>query len=472
MSPEGVSRKKRRRASPAASVVGLAVAAFGLAIGVRELVRIAGEHRALDHADQARRRASSRRTSPSTTTSAPTRTRPTRPASRASPPQPGTPTRQRPRPGAADSQPELGQPAAARPRRSRHLRPEPRLHRRAEGVRQRPDGQVRPSTPPAAAATDKSIVMDYYDGNTVTGLWNLRPALRAERQLLRHPVRPVDARRDQPDQRPDARRRRRQRSPASVENGTVIGDPDPALDDCGARRRSTMTGKNIGDLLNAHERHLGLVPGRLHADRQSTDGKAVCGSSAPQHRQRARSPTTSPHHEPFEYYASTANPHHLPPSSAGDDRRTPTTANHQYDLIGLRRPRWPHGNLPAVSFLKAAGVRGRPPGQLRPARRAALHRRNDQRARAVARSGRAPRSSSPTTTPTAGTTTSMPPIVSPSQSALDALNGAGDCGHVAGQLDRLPGPLRLRPAAAAAGDLAVREAELRRQHARPTRPRS
>src|ERR1700748_844842 len=45
-----------------------------------------------------------------------------------------------------------------------------------------------------------------------------------------------------------------------------------------------------------------------------------------------------PHHEPFQYYASTANPRHLAPSSLsaiGKDTATPgtfDTANHQYDM--------------------------------------------------------------------------------------------------------------------------------------------
>jgi phospholipase C len=77
-----------------------------------------------------------------------------------------------------------------------------------------------------------------------------------------------------------------------------------------------------------------------------------------------------PHHEPFQYYASTANPHHLPPTSLaaiGTDTQTVKrgvpqfdTANHQYDmsdfdsLVGAIT----HGyispdRLPAVSFLKA-----------------------------------------------------------------------------------------------------------------------
>jgi phospholipase C len=60
-----------------------------------------------------------------------------------------------------------------------------------------------------------------------------------------------------------------------------------------------------------------------------------------------------PHHEPFQYYASTANPKHLRPSSTrmiGHD----DAANHQYDIndfySAVRA-----GNMPAVSFLKAPG---------------------------------------------------------------------------------------------------------------------
>ncbi len=79
-----------------------------------------------------------------------------------------------------------------------------------------------------------------------------------------------------------------------------------------------------------------------------------------------------PHHEPFQYYATTANPHHLAPSSLaaiGTDTQTITngapqfdTANHQYDisdfssLVGAIS----HGyispdHLPALSLLKAPG---------------------------------------------------------------------------------------------------------------------
>ena len=59
----------------------------------------------------------------------------------------------------------------------------------------------------------------------------------------------------------------------------------------------------------------------------------------------------NPHHQPFQYFQSTANPRHLPPTSVAAIGQ-PDQANHQYDL----RDFWAAadaGNLPAVSYLKA-----------------------------------------------------------------------------------------------------------------------
>jgi phospholipase C len=60
----------------------------------------------------------------------------------------------------------------------------------------------------------------------------------------------------------------------------------------------------------------------------------------------------SPHHDPFQYYKSTANPKHLPPSSEAMIGRT-DQANHQYDPSDFYTT-LTDGNLPAVSYLKAA----------------------------------------------------------------------------------------------------------------------
>ena len=53
----------------------------------------------------------------------------------------------------------------------------------------------------------------------------------------------------------------------------------------------------------------------------------------------------------FQYYPSTANPHHLPPASVSSIGKT-DQANHQYDLTDFWKAAQ-SGNLPAVSFLKA-----------------------------------------------------------------------------------------------------------------------
>jgi phospholipase C len=140
----------------------------------------------------------------------------------------------------------------------------------------------------------------------------------------------------------------------NVAMGTVIGDPRPpaALDDCtiATAAKAQMTGTNVGDLLNQQGVTWGWFQGGFKPS-AVVNGKAVCQTA---HQNIAGATVTDyiPHHEPFQYFASTANPHHLPPSSVAKIGQT-DQANHQYDLSDF----WAaadDGNLPAVSFLKAA----------------------------------------------------------------------------------------------------------------------
>ena len=192
------------------------------------------------------------------------------------------------------------------------------------------------------------LTMDYYDGNTVTGLWNYAAAVRHVGQLVRHDVRPVDARRAQPGLRADPRRRRRHPvthqpttdsyavvSPDANGVGTVINDPDPAYDDCSDSNHTSTNNlaatdrhKNVGDLLNARGVTWGWfqggfspttpTPAEWHV-RQVRAAHTNIGGASIQRLQPA------PH--PFEYYASTSNPHHLPPSSVAKIGHT-DQANH------------------------------------------------------------------------------------------------------------------------------------------------
>jgi len=195
---------------------------------------------------------------------------------------------------------------------------------------------------------DPKQVMGYYDGNTVTALWRYAqrfamsdnsygttfgPSTPGALNLVAgqtHGVTPADL-------------------PGITANGTVIGDANPAYDDCSKGAKLTMHGKNIGNLLNAKKISWGWFQGGFRPTTVS-DGKAVCGAAS-QNIGGHRVTDYSPHHEPFQYYASTANPHHLPPSAVGKIGDT-DQANHQYDL----RDFWAAaaaGHLPAVSFLKA-----------------------------------------------------------------------------------------------------------------------
>jgi phospholipase C len=61
-----------------------------------------------------------------------------------------------------------------------------------------------------------------------------------------------------------------------------------------------------------------------------------------------------PHHQPFQYYVSTANPKHLRPTSVATIGHAGDTGNHQYDTQDFFDA-VSAGNFPAVSYLKAPG---------------------------------------------------------------------------------------------------------------------
>lgn len=154
--------------------------------------------------------------------------------------------------------------------------------------------------------------------------------------------------------------------------GSVIGDPRPGFDDCSSTTpglansaQITMTGKNIGDLLNAQGLTWGWFQGGFAPTGFDSKGRAVCGEH---HVGLAGDDATTqssdgdyiPHHSPFQYYHQTANPHHMRPSSVAAIGTT-DRANHIYDLSDFSDA-LKAGNLPAVSFLKAGAYQDGHPG--------------------------------------------------------------------------------------------------------------
>ena len=274
----------------------------------------------------------------------------------------------------------------------------------ATGTGNSPEGQ------PCNADVD----LDYYDGNTVTAMWNYAqhfamsdnsfgttfgPSTPGAVNVISGDTGNVDASKTLPSATTNS---------AIVPDGqggfTDIGDTAPYYDDCPDSSTTTaFTGQNIGDQLNKAGLSWGWFqggfaptttavaptddPGYVSPDKaggyETGDSPAVCGSShnigailGGTGKTGAQAYGTESdylaHHEPFQYFASTANPHHLAPTSlsaVGTDTESYVngvpqfnTANHQYDmstfnnlLTAIDNHQLSPNHLPAVSYLKAPG---------------------------------------------------------------------------------------------------------------------
>ncbi|WP_153502742.1 phospholipase C [Cumulibacter manganitolerans] len=212
------------------------------------------------------------------------------------------------------------------------------------------------------------LTMDYYDGNTVTAIWSYAqqyamsdasystvfgPSTPGALNLVSgqtHGVRSYDPTTRQQTATPDAYT---VRVPDAAGVGTVTNDPDPVWDDCSSTKHplAGMDGPNVGDLMNAKGVTWGWFQGGFRPTQAATaTSRAVCGQS---HQNVAGNtvPDYSPHHQPFQYYQSTANPQHLPPASSAEIGKN-GQANHQYDLTDFEDV-VNSDNMPEVSYLKA-----------------------------------------------------------------------------------------------------------------------
>ena len=206
------------------------------------------------------------------------------------------------------------------------------------------------------------IVMGFYDGNTVTALWNYAqnfamsdnfygtvfgPSTPGALNLIAGNTYPAY---------PSAATLNVVAYNGSY--GTLTGDLQPTGDACSTSSPTVkMGGKNIGDLLNAKGISWGAFMGGFDLTVANGDGSTGCK------RQSTASAANGgpkldyiPHHAWFQYYASTANLSHarptVPPSQYGTSADTVT--NHQYDIHDFFDA-LNANNLPAVSFLKAPG---------------------------------------------------------------------------------------------------------------------
>ena len=296
-------------------------------------------------------------------------------------------------------------------------------------------------------------VMNYYDGNTVTAMWNYAqhyamsdnsfgttfgPSAPGAINLVSGDTGAVDTSHLAKISLTPCTSSKSGSCVASAANPnadivadgkggySLISDAQPYWDDCSTRDAAAMSGQNIGDLLNAKGLSWGwfqggfrptttfatatsaVKPGQSTAQFTPDEfSGAFTGKNVPAHAsnqalcdavhpvgiglpaslgtgngQYGYKDDYIPHHEPFQYDATTANPHHLtvPSDTSGQDttgglesigKDTQSykngqpqfnTPNHNYDtsdfdqlVAAIHNGDVPPSALPAVSFLKAPG---------------------------------------------------------------------------------------------------------------------
>ncbi len=236
--------------------------------------------------------------------------------------------------------------------------------------------------------------MDYYDGNTVTGLWNYAqqfamsdtsysttygPSSPGAINLISGDTGGADVQHEaggplvSTSTSPDG-----DLTPNGNGGYSLTNDAQPYWDDCSTRDAVGLTSQNIGDLLNARGLSWGWFQGGFRPNVSYHDALVATGNDSNQptstftpdefkafYGNVANRPANSsnqancstvhpvgiaqgghgqwgykddyiPHHEPFQYYPSTANPHHLtiPPTSSGSSRARSTRSS----AIGAVRP--------------------------------------------------------------------------------------------------------------------------------------
>jgi phospholipase C len=295
---------------------------------------------------------------------------------------------------------------------------------------------------PTGTACKAGDVMNYYDGNTTTALWNYAqryamsdnsfgttfgPSSPGAINLASGDTGNVDMTHTANNPSIATAANPNADLTADGQGGySLTSDAQPYWDDCSTRDAVAMSGTNIGDELNAAGASWGWFEGGLRPTTTFANAASATGhtgqptstfipdefknagfnNSVPHSSNQGicnavhpvgsglSSPLVAgtgqygykddyiPHHEPFQYYASTANPHHLTlpttqngavPLSALKTIGTDTqhyvhgqpqfdTPNHQYDMsdfdqlvAGIGNGDLPPSSLPAVSFLKAPG---------------------------------------------------------------------------------------------------------------------
>jgi phospholipase C len=215
----------------------------------------------------------------------------------------------------------------------------------------------------AGAFGTKALVMGYFDGNTVTALWNYAQNYAMSDNSWSDQYGPST---------PGALNMFSGQtngmvpgvgtSSAIISDGqgglTLINDVDPTFDVCSPGTSASINAPNIGDLLNAANIPWGSFMGGFNLQTIAENGTHGCLRSSFSQVTGASTADYIQHHAWFQYFQSTSNPTHARPTSTAAIGYTtvPGTkkvdpANHAYDLQDFTTAVGA-GNFPAVSFIK------------------------------------------------------------------------------------------------------------------------
>ncbi len=224
-------------------------------------------------------------------------------------------------------------------------------------------------------------VMGYYDGNTVTGLWNYAqnfamsdnaftdtygPSTPGALEVVSGQTNgyiPLHIKGVGFKKAVDKNHKKSYYINDTQGGFTMINDIDPAFDICSNQKKGSgyMLGKNIGDLLNSKNISWGGFMAGFDLNITNPNGTTGCKRTTYSKIVKQTVIDYIPHHNWFMYYQSTANYGHNRPSSVKaigftttSDGVTRDPANHEYDLNDFVSA-VKAGNFPAVSYLKLPG---------------------------------------------------------------------------------------------------------------------
>jgi phospholipase C len=216
-----------------------------------------------------------------------------------------------------------------------------------------------PTGSPILATT--GLTMGYYDGNTVTAYWNYAQRYAMSDNSYGTNFGPsTDGAINLISGQTNGVTTDVNAGGATIGDGnggvTLISDADPVGDVCSTTTGELVRfgGKNVGDLLNAAGVTWGFFEGGFNLTLKNADGSTGCKRTSTSKVTNTAKADYIPHHEPFQYYTSTANPTHARPKSVAAIGHSGDGANHQYDTQDFFDA-VSAGNFPAVSYLKAPG---------------------------------------------------------------------------------------------------------------------